>query len=177
MIQDSVPWKEALLKYADWLESVRMREDVVDEDTLFKLERDVLMAWFSIRKLTDTFKLTDKTKAHLLTLDVFPNKKSVDYLNAHKVAECFDLSQSKEEKRDLVFVCNQFIHSYVLEFLWQDDKLESILVCSDRERQAKLYMLSVEETTKAFRLVATDDPRSWQMKRNPKTLQWQGTVS
>ena len=101
----------------------------------------------------------------------------VDYMNAHRIDELFDLQESRTEERDLTFLCNQFIHSYVFTVVQSEDgALAGVYVSSDRTRREKLYFVDASHILHAFRSVGKDYPTKQIMKRNEKTLQWEEVV-
>jgi hypothetical protein len=107
----------------------------------------------------------------------YPCTKMVDYLNAHRIDESFDLQVTNSEERDLEFLCNQFIHSYVFVSAHnEDDSLAGIYISSDRARTSRLYFVSLAQVLQAFRTVGKDYPRSQRMQRNEETLQWEEVV-
>jgi len=53
MIHESSYWKEPLLAAADCLSEIRIDEEEPDDD-LARVEREVLIGFYSIRKLLDT---------------------------------------------------------------------------------------------------------------------------
>jgi hypothetical protein len=82
MIHESYYWKQPLLKAADWHEGLRITEKN-SERTLVRVEREIFVGFYGIRKLLDTFAVSDKIKAKIFDLKWFPILKSVDYLNWH----------------------------------------------------------------------------------------------
>lgn len=112
MIQESRYWKEPLLRAANWLENLRIKERAA-ERSLVRVERELFVGFYGIRKLLETFKLSSSTKNMRFALAWSPCIKRVDYLNAGCVHELFDVQLVHIEERDLEFLCNQFIHSYV----------------------------------------------------------------
>ena len=157
MIHESLYWKAPLLRSANWLEHLRFDEKT-EERALVRFERELFIGFYSIRKLLETFKLSVSTKSLVFHLQWSPCIKMVDYFNAHRIDELFDLQAIKSEDRDLAFLCNQFIHSYV---------------SSDRTRHEKLYIVELNQVIHAFRTVGRDYPREQHLRRNAKTNQWE----
>jgi hypothetical protein len=61
VINESHYWKAPLLRSAGWLEKLRVREDILDK-TLARVERELLIGFYAIRKLLDTFKISETTR-------------------------------------------------------------------------------------------------------------------
>ena len=173
MIHESLYWKAPLLRSANWLEHLRFDEKT-EERALVRVERELFIGFYSIRKLLETFKLSVSTKSLVFHLQWSPCIKMVDYFNAHRIDELFDLLAIKSEDRDLAFLCNQFIHSYV--FVPVHHKactLAGVYVSSDRTRHAKLYFVELNQVIHAFRTVGRDYKRELHLRRNAKTNQWE----
>lgn len=174
MIQESCYWKEPLLKAAEWLECLIISEN---EELEVRVEREIFIGFYSIRKLLDTFKISHSTRAFLVTLQSHRCKKNVDYLNCHRLDELYDLSKQIKETRPLRFVCDQFIHSFVFGFcMEQDNKLAGFFIASDKLRSERLFFLPIQEILRIFRTVGEDYPTDMHMRRNPITKQWEEVV-
>lgn len=178
MIHESRHWKTPLLRSATWLERLRLPEDeVAAERNLVRVEKELFFGFYAIRKLFDTFKVSDSTKAMRFELQWSPCMASVDYFNASRIEELFDLKTSHQETRDIHFLCNQFIHSYIFVPLEGDEgQLVGCFVSSDRTRNERIYFVELAHVLSAFRTVGRDHPSSIRMQRNPITGQWEGSV-
>ncbi len=173
MISESRYWKVPLLRAATWLEHVRLEESN-SERLLVRVERELFIGFYAIRKLLETFKLSPCTKSMSFSLAWSPCVRMVDYFNAHRIDELFDLSTVQHEEHNLEFLCNQFIHSYVFSPVQEHDgSLAGALVCSDRLRQDKIYFVAITQISQAFRTVGKDYPVSQHLQRNRKTNQWE----
>jgi hypothetical protein len=182
MIHESCHWKEPLIRSASWLERIRIGEDT-SEQVFVQIENRLFIGFYSIRKLLDTFKVSDATKRMPFKIEWSPGVARVDYLNNHRFSELFDLKKVNSESRDLEFLCNRFIHSYIFAPVEDDSgRLCGVYVCSDRDRgnknpcDNKIYFVKLEQIVAAFRKVGGDYPASASMCRNPATGQWEGTV-
>lgn len=175
MIYESSYWKEPLLKAATWLRRVRLGENV-RETTLVKIEKELFVGFYSIRKLLETVKVSDSTKKKKFDLVWHPNKMPVDWLNHHIVEEHYDLTKSNQESRDIGFICNLFIHSYVFTLVGEN-KLEGVYVASDRTKNQKVYYVPIEVVLSAFRLVGRDYPSRLVLTRNPETGEFEAEAS
>ena len=158
MIWDSVEWKENLLSTANWLSRVRLTENT-RESTYVRVEREILIGAYSVRKLLDTVKVKDSTKRTRMSIDKYENKARVNHLNMHKIAEIYDLTSIHSEERNLRFICDRFIHSYVLvPGSDNDNRLEGFFVTTDHDRNNKLYWVPLRVIVRMFRLVGRDYP-------------------
>lgn len=175
MIHESSYWKEPLLAAADLLSEIRINEEESDDD-LARIEREVLIGFYSIRKLLDTFKVSGSTKTMSFDLRCFEIEtgRQVDYFNRWEVDELFDLERPLSETRDLTFLCNQFVHSFIHLFeIGESKAVEGVFVASDRARSDRLYFVSREQIVRLFRAVGNDYPTSQHYHRNVQTGQWE----
>ena len=165
MIWESGYWKDPLLKSADYLRRVRLT-DKTTERTFVRIEKEVLMGFYSVRKLLDTYKVSDKCKRQRYDLLWHKNIKTVTYLNWHHVDELYDLENDNTETRDIRFVCDKFIHSYI--FLPDEDegRLRGFFVTTDRLKNVKCYFVSIDDVVSIFRSVGRDYPSNFSQTVN-----------
>ena len=174
MIWESVYWKEPLLKSAAWLRSVRL-SGATQERTLVKIEKEIFIGFYSIRKLLETLKVTDSTKNKKFELEWFQNSKKPNYLNWYHIERFYDLTKSNKESRDIGYICNLFIHSYVF-LISGEGKIYGSYVSTDKLKNKKLYFVSLNNILSIFRLVGRDYPSSSQFVKKPETCEFKGKV-
>jgi hypothetical protein len=173
MIQESGHWKAPLLRSANWLERLCIEEHTA-ERSLVRVERELFVGFYAIRKLLGTFKLSPSTRVMKFPLLWSPCIKIVDYTNAHRIEELFDLEINNTEERDLEFLCNQFIHSYVFPPVeGEEGSLAGVYISSDKAKNDKVYFINITHILSAFRTVGSDYPRVQVLKRNEETHQWE----
>jgi hypothetical protein len=159
LIWESSYWKQELLHIAERMRKRAGQRRWTDR-SFFLLEKDVLSAFFGVRKLIEAkTKLPDAVAESRVGVLRFPSlEKNTTLRNRHRVNELFNFDRGTEESMALEKLCNQFIHSYVLEFSFDEDKnFEGILACSDRKRNRELYLLHVEELIRILEDVGTSD--------------------
>ena len=167
MIWDSSFWKKPLLDAATWLQRVRFRENT-RERTYVRIEKEIFIGFYTIRKLLDTFKVSDSTKTAMYNIAWHPNIKPVDYLNWHRIDKLYDLERSSTETRDIGFLCNLFVHSFIF-VVSGEERLDGVYVASDRTKNKKIYFVPLSHILSIFRLVGRDYPASASFVRNPET--------
>ena len=172
MIWESVYWKAPLLSVAKWLCAVRLSERT-RESTYVRIEKEIFFGFYSIRKLLDTVKVSNATKATTYELTWSPNVKPVDYLNWHQLDKCYDLSTEHTEIRDIQYLCNQFIHSYVF-IVAGEFRIDGIYVASDHVRNKKVYFVPLSHILHAFRLIGRDYPSTLVHVKDPNTGERRG---
>lgn len=174
MIWVSSEWKEPLLKSAKWLRAVKF-SDSTQERTFVRIEKELFVGFYSIRKLLETLKVSDSTKKHTFELEWYPNKETVHDLNWHHLDRLYDLSSRRLETRGIGFLCNQFIHSYVF-LVAGDTEIEGVYIASDKIRNKKVYFVSLQNILRAFRVVGRDYPANLQFTRDPVTGETRGSA-
>ena len=168
MIWESHHWKEPLLEDRDYLLRFRI-SDSTTEKTLAGIEKRLFLSFYSIRKLIEAEKLTNATCESKWKL--FRHKKTsrVDRLNWHKIEEKYDLEKKEEAVRDLQWICNQIIHSFVFTPNFDEKgKLSGFYVSTDRERNKFLYHLDRTSLFQILKRVGTDYPSSSESHRDSK---------
>lgn len=169
MIFESQYWKQPLLESATRFRSFTCSKELIEED-LVCIEKDIFVGFYSIRKLMDTVKISDSTKKYKLQFISYPNIEKVNWLNNHKLDELYDFDKNIEETRDLRFVCNQIIHSFIfMSNENEDGGLGGILFTSDRDKDKKLYSLPIDLVINVFEIVGNDYPAHSVTVRDPET--------
>lgn len=175
MIHESRYWKTPLLRAATWLERLRVEEET-SERSLVRVEREVFVGFYAIRKLISTFKISKSTKQLKFDIQWSPSirGKSIDYFNKHEIDELFDLDTVTFEQRDLEFLCNQVVHSYIFVIcLSEDGSVKGFFLASDTMRYQKVFFVQLMQVIQAFRTVGRDYPSNLKLERNPQTDQWE----
>jgi hypothetical protein len=139
-----------------------------------RIERELFIGFYSIRKLLDTFKVSSGTRREAYSLVWSPRIGRPDYFSWHRLEEHFDLGTQNEETRDLVFLCNQFVHSFIFTVVTDEkNSLAGVFVASDKTRNEKLYFVAASQILLAFRTVGRDYPVKQHMVRNERTGEWE----
>lgn len=169
MIDDSIPWKEDLLRIADVLER-RTAQRRWTERTSFLVERDVMNAAYAVRKLTEARRISDELAAepvvcgrHSLT------GGPVDIWNRYEFYEHYDMERPETVSLSLGEFCNQIIHSWIWMLSATEPPsalFDGIYVSSDRARKRHVYFLPADRLISTFRSVGLDDIVSMQMQRD-----------
>jgi len=133
MIHDSAPWKSSLAADAALLE--RWANKPPSRRRSFIIERKILLAAYTLRKLGEAFKLSTATLSDPIKVKRYaPLQSGYSAFNNHCFDDYFDLQNPSHlnlKRRRLVDV---LIHSLVIiESLDDDDRCESFLVTSDFE--------------------------------------------
>jgi hypothetical protein len=159
VIWDSSHWKQPLIAMARRLKSAGRVSELSDRHVV-QAERDVFLGCFSVRKLLHSGpKLTDSCRETRVCLTRYPNIAPVNSRNWHLIDELYDLADGSSENRDLEFLCNRIIHSFVfLPEAGALGELAGFFFSSDRDRNSRLYRIALNELVRVFETVGRDSP-------------------
>lgn len=134
MILESAPWKDELLKIACRLEK-RKKQQRWPEASFSKLEMEVFIAAYCVRKLFETAKISTSITIFQFKVEAFRFVgTNITKLNWHEFDKHYDFRKPKILWKDPLFICNQLVHSYVFApDLKRTGGLKGIFFCSDRE--------------------------------------------
>jgi hypothetical protein len=174
VLHESFPYMDELRSELD---EVRAGEgDLVgdDEREWVRLERFVFWAAFVIRKLAEANKLSDELEGKRFEIERFPRidrSRLQDFLNWDTIEKFYDLSLSTKQEQDVLWLCNQLIHSFFFLPEIDDDRaLTALYFNSDRSRREWLFRIDWQEFTRLVELVAEDDILSISYDRRSGSL-------
>ena len=179
MIYESSDWKQPLIRAARWLEKARVLEGS-ESHILARIEREVFIGFYAVRKLLETLNVSDSTRTLAWKLTCYRPKAgtTVDHLNRGDIFKNYELGAKLSETRDIGFVCNQVIHSFVFELaLGESDGLDGVFLTSDQNRAKRLYYIPMSLIIDVFLTVGLDYPSELHLVRDPETGQWKGSAS
>jgi hypothetical protein len=161
MIWETDYWKSDLLRRATRLEARRVQRRW-SRLSAGKLEQEIMLGFYSIRKLMDAHCVPDDLVAAGMPLRRCPAVgRRVTYLNYHRFPDLYDFSQPAVVSQSLRFVCNQIVHSYVFAPQFgEDGQLEAVLFNSDRNRSREILIAAIRDVARVFRAVGGSDPAS-----------------
>jgi hypothetical protein len=118
------------------------------------------MGFYAIRKLVESKKLSSGAASILIPIRVYSARgQSVHLLNKHELDDLYDLGHPAPSRRELAFVANQIIHSYVLQFVTsRSGALRGVVFSSADHRNKALYELSAAQMSRVFSKVGRDYP-------------------
>lgn len=180
MIYESQYWKQPLVRSARWLEKVIIEEGDSGERNLARAERELFMGFYSVRKLLETFNLSQTTRQLTYDLTFYSalTDARVDYFNRSDIHKHYELERGTSDKRDVGFICNQVIHSFVFVLaITESGAIDGAFLASDTMRHRRLYFIPLRHIVHLFRTVGRDYPSDQRYVRDEKTGQWVLTVS
>ena len=151
-------WKEDLLKYAK-LFKPKKTPSRLTEKAQVNLEKDVIIAFFMVRKLMESTKLSSKTTEYKATLYRSPCVGKVNNSNFWDIEKIYDFEQEEKCKKDVRFVCNQLIHGGAT-YAYRDETRNwgGLYTCSDFERSKYVYNIPLDEIVKILEIASNDYP-------------------
>jgi hypothetical protein len=97
VISDSVPWRDDLLRIADQLER-RAGQRRWTERTSYLVERDLMVGAYAVRRLSESYRLSDELQEHRLGVTRFAaTGRLVTALPATKSTATINLNTAPEK--------------------------------------------------------------------------------
>ena len=170
MIWESRYWKGDLVRLADSLRK-RTKQRRWPESSLAKLEKEIFIGFYAIRKLAEAKKLSDKVSNQGIRAESFQHsgKQRITLVNWRMIfADAYDFDSAKRIKVLPTFLCNQVIHSYIyMEVFDERRMLRGLFISSDYERNRRLYYIEIGEVIKLFARVGKDYPSHHKLHFDP----------
>lgn len=165
MIYNSEYWKDDLIKTSKRLNKAKQSKSWSDRD-LGNFEKDVMLGFYSIRKLKEAGKLSDSTFSDKIKITKYKLKENcvVHHYNADNYPEYYDMANPIVDNLEVSYFSDQIIHSYVFSPVHSIDEtnggetLERIHFNSDRSRKICVYELEIDFIVKLFKDVGNDYP-------------------
>jgi hypothetical protein len=153
---ESCYWKDDLLAYAKSFRP-KTKPPRWSEKLQVNFEKDVIIAFFMIRKLIESNKQSSKTKKYKAKVFRSPCVNKVNNLNFYDIAHLYDLKNEETTNKGITFICNQFIHGGAT-FAYRDKtrSWEAIYTCSDFERDKYVYRIPVSEIISILEIAGND---------------------
>jgi hypothetical protein len=171
MIWESHYWKEDLARLAVCLQK-RSKQRQWSERSLAKLEKEIFLGFYSVRKLLEARKLSEREVLRIIPANSYypSGNHRISFFNWNrKLFDAFDITKPKKTTVTTVFLCNQIIHSYAYQEKFDDHgRLTGVYVSSDRQKHKTLYFIALKEIIKVFKAVGHDYPTRLEAKYDEK---------
>lgn len=170
MIEESFYWKRELFRIAIDLRR-RRKQKRWPEASLARIELNLMLGFYMIRKLLEARKVSDSIAKRRLRLPLYrATGRRITYRNAHRIEDLYDFSRSHSETRTVAFICDQLIHSYVFVPCIADSLgWHGVIFASDRQKSRGAFYLRSDQIVSIFRSVARNDPAWIRWQLNPRT--------
>lgn len=196
MIHESYYWRNELIQISEKINKKIKIQKNWSDSKFAKFEKNIMLGFYIIRKLMEANKLTNKIGSTKFTLKMYQNNGTkVTRMNNHRFDENYNFENFKIVKRDLKFLINQFVHSYVfvpvisvvdektlklmenkdlkgdeLAEIYEDGEREltGILVNTDTNKNDNLFEIDINSIIEIFKNVGECNVTRIEMKYNPK---------
>lgn len=128
-----------------------------------------MIGFFIVRRMIELHKVSKRISG--MTLDVFslPVTKTVTMWNRFSIEENYDWEAEKAHKKPVLYVCNQFIHTYISVLdRGPDRNWADIFVVSDFDRNNVIWRVGFGTIVSLFEATANDWPHSTRMVYDDK---------
>jgi len=127
----------------------------------FPFERDVFFAFYIIRKLIETkFKISPESQNILVPLKKYTFiRNDMKILDRDEFWDFYDMNKSHNIKKQIYFVCNQVIHSYVFSPSWDESAEQNsfgFYFNSWEERRSALYHVYIRDMIPFLEKISQD---------------------
>jgi hypothetical protein len=196
MIHESYYWRNELIQISEKINKKIKIQKNWSDSKFAKFEKNIMLGFYIIRKLMEANKLTNKIGSTKFTLKMYQNNGTeVTRMNNHRFDENYNFENLIIVKRDLKFLINQFVHSYVfvpvisavdektlklmenkeltedkLAEIYEDSEREltGILVNTDTNKNENLFEIDINSIIEIFKNVGECNVTRIEMKYNPK---------
>lgn len=182
MISDSAPWRYELLRIARRLER-KTRQERWTERSSFRVEKDLMMAGYAIRRMLEARKVSDSLAAKQVPVVRHQRIGPIpDFYNRDDINVIYDFDNPIKDQITLAHLANQIIHSYVLVLSCDEidapyegpDGIEvegsylfnGYFLSSEKERMKHLYFLDAATLVALCRSIAVEDVVGIDMRRD-----------
>ncbi|GGB68753.1 hypothetical protein [Glycocaulis alkaliphilus] len=155
MIWDSYEWKKYLRRLL-WDLKRKIQEE--GDEVPFIVERNIFIIAFTIRKLFDSHKITDKLASLEFSFRMHRKIGERHHDRSLHTAdpEYWDLCSHTVAKMKIRDVCNEIIHSDILNWIGDEQQITAFFVASELRASKRLVQIDFETFTHITDLVISD---------------------
>ena len=164
MLRESYPWKRELKRLRSQL--ARLSETPLNVDIEdFKVEKPLLYSAIVVRRLLESWKVTDATRIRKYRLKSFPSKVGrqgalMRLTMQGDIDKEFDLNSSKTDRMDAWNITSELLHSGFLN--WEVDRkgrFVGVYFASKRNQATRLLRLRISDYLQVIDAITADKPR------------------
>ena len=143
-------------------------DDVEDsekfEQIFSAIEIKLFIIAYSLRKLIDTRKVSDRLSDIQLKVNAYPkNSKKLTAMNNRRLQEQYEFKDRTETRKRIRRICNQIIHSYTFQPIVYRSKIFYIFFNSDEQKNKYLFRLKIKDLLKVVEKFSNNYPSSIKM--------------
>ena len=125
MIDDSIRWKDELVKVADRLEAKTKQKRWTDR-TGYLIERDFVVSAYAMRKLIESHKVPGKLRQRQIPVRRFDVRGNPpDPPSPDDIADSYDFENGRRRAVPVVDLCHEIVHSFVFTFCCGETTISS----------------------------------------------------
>ena len=161
---ESLYWKEELVRIAKSLMPSK-KPSRWSERAVCTVERDVMIGFFILRRLIEMDKLSSQTTKKKVSVFSYRTIRQINKLSRFSLERNYDWVNEVSHEKTLVYIANQFIHSYISEVTrdstrnWSD-----ILIVSDFDRKDRIWRIPIAQLSRTFIIASSDWPHELHYK-------------
>jgi len=162
MIFESYYWKNNLRRNATSIKSRIANQKIWRDASLAILEQEIILSFYSIRKLLESKKVTDELKHKFIPTKCYKRlgDGNINYYNWHDIDKHYALQTQESNNVKIKDICNLIIHSYIFIFNFNDTNSPySVFFNSDYTKNEQLYELELASIIDIFLIVSEDYPQ------------------
>lgn len=162
---ESAPWRTELRKFSV---IIRDSQSWPSDEVPFELERAVFYSAVVLRKLIEDRKLTDsfitEKQRTVIHKAIPPNKSSI----LRNLPGSVEFERQDEQFLDISIyeLCSQIVHFLARNWVFKDDKLTGMIVCSYRKQDNCGYHISFDKWAALLEKAAVNRPTQMRLGQN-----------
>lgn len=163
MVIESRFWREDLAAYSKAFKPVK-KPPRWSERLVVNFEKDVTLALFMVRRLAEAGKFSSKMTTHKVRVFRCAFQGRPHRLIYKDIDELYNLGAEEAVSRDVMFICNQFIHAdFTFAYRSDDRNWDGLYTSSDFERRRWVYKVPLAEIRAILEIAVVDAPShiSW----------------
>jgi hypothetical protein len=162
VIDDSIPWKDELVKVANRLEAKTKQKRWTDR-TGYLIERDFIVSAYAMRKLIESHKVSDELGQRQIPVRRFDLTGTPPHpLSPTDIADSYDFENGRRRTLSVVDLCHEIIRSVVFTFYCGEttDNFDGVYVSSDCHKTEFVYLVLASDFIALCSDIGVEDVRS-----------------
>ncbi|NKX47456.1 hypothetical protein [Sulfitobacter pontiacus] len=169
MIYESGIWRKGLISASSQIHRF-MKLRRYREDSIAITEREIMIGFFAVRKLIDSkLKLSPNFAKKLIPVERFQSVEAMGSFERFEFYDHYDLDNSIPDEVTTLYLSNQFIHSLLFNFSWDEhDRPLGVHFTSDYDRTKHCFHISLQQIALVFEEAAASKAVSYRLQDDPK---------
>lgn len=172
MVIESRYWCADLAAYSKAFKPVK-KPPRWSERLVVNFEKDVTLALLMVRRLAEAGRFSSKMKKHKVRICRCAFHGRPHRLIFKDIDELYNLAVKENVSRDVIFICNQFIHAdFTFAYRREDRNWDGLYTSSDFERRRWVYKVPIAEIRSILELAVLDAPSRVSWRCDPEQEDW-----